>query len=487
MSLANKAIRGAVWTISSGIGSRALGLVGTLVITRFMSPHAYGEVSVASVLVLTAQQLSTLGIGQYVIAVPNAQRDISFHATLYHLVSGVIALALLWAFGSLLGPMMDAPGAGQFLPGLILAAAFDRVLYVPERLLVRDMRFAALSLARSAGDIAYTALSVGLAAAGYGAMAIVWGNLARSVVRTGIVVLYADVREWLWPCRLSWQRTRELFAYGLPLAVAAFGTFASRRWDNLLVSRYFGPATAGAYNLAYNLADVPAIQVGEQVGDVLFPSFARLAPERRVDALLRALTLLSLVVFPLALGLGAVAHTLVRVLFDERWQAVAPMLVLLSALSITRPVGWTNASYLKAKQRPRIVMWIELLTLVALLVAVASFGRFSPLWTCVAVGLAFGAQVVAGFWVISREDQLPMSRLFATIATPLLASTSMAAVVVGARFVLGTSNWPALLALAFEMVLGAATYVALAFTIARSPSLELIDRVRGAFRKRAEA
>ena len=110
------------------------------------------------------------------------------------------------------------------------------------------------------------------------------------------------------------------------------------------------------YNLAYNLADVPAIQVGEQVGDVLVPSFARMEPERRPAALLRSLTLLGLVVFPLAVGLGAVAETVVRALLDPRWHPVAPMLMVLSALSVTRPIGWTVTSYLQARQMPRLIM-----------------------------------------------------------------------------------------------------------------------------------
>src|SRR6185503_9524647 len=128
-------------------------------------------------------------------------------------------------------------------------------------------------------------------------------------------------RDWLEPARLTFRQTRELFAFGVPMALGALCAFASRRWDNLMVSRFFGPGPAGMYNLAYNLADVPAIQVGEQVGDVLLPSFARLDPERRPAALLRSLSLLALVVFPLAVGLGVVAPTLVAVLLDARWHA----------------------------------------------------------------------------------------------------------------------------------------------------------------------
>src|SRR6185436_9384045 len=108
------------------------------------------------------------------------------------------------------------------------------------------------------------------------------------------------------------------------------------------------------------------IQVGEQIGDVLLPSFARLEPSRRPDALVRSMALLSLSVFPLAIGLGAVAPTLVRAVFDARWRPLAPMLVLLSALSVTRPIGWMVASYLQALHRPRLITWLEAFKVVIL-------------------------------------------------------------------------------------------------------------------------
>ena len=486
MSIAHKAIRGAFWTISSGVGSRALGLVGTLVLTRFVAPHDYGEVGVAAVLVLMVQQFSTLGLGQYVIAKPDADRSIAFHATFYHLLSGVLPLLLLWLLGSLVGPLVEAPNAGRYLPGLIAAGVLDRLMYVPERVLVRDMRFAALSGARSAGDIAYSVVSVGLAAAGFGAMSIVWGNLARALLRTAFMILSLNWREWIEPSRLKLQTTRELFAFGLPLAVAAVGTFASRRWDYLLVSRFFGPGVAGNYALAYNLADVPAIQVGEQVGDVLFPSFARLDPERRKEALISSLTLLSLVVFPLAVGLGAVAPTLIRVLLDERWQPVGPMLVLLSALSIARPIGWTVAAYLKSRQKPRVVMWIEWLTVAVLLLGVVTIGRFSPLWTCVAVGIAFGVQALTGLLVVRAADGITLRRLVGSVVAPLGACVALALAVVAVRYGAGTESWGApLLALVAETVAGAITYLVTAFVVARDSSVELVRRVLEAFGRRA--
>lgn len=486
-SLGRKAVRGAVWTISSSIGSRALGLVGTLLITRFVAPHAYGEVTVAAVLVMTAQQISTLGLGQYLIAHPEAGPRAAFQAAAWHVLLGALALALLFPFGPSLGDLFGTPEAARFLPGLVLAALIDRFSFVPERLLVRDLRFGVVSAGRSAGDVAYSIGSVAFAAVGFGAMAIVIGNVLRSVLRASFFIGGAEKRDWLAPCRPDRATTRSMFAYGIPLSIGALAAFASRRWDNLLIARFFGAAPTGLYNLAYNLADVPAIQVGEQIGDVLFPSFARLPPERRTSALSRSIALLALIVFPLAVGLGAVADTLVRVLFDERWEAVGPMLTLLSALSITRPIGWTIASYLQAQRKTKVVMLLELFKAGAVVAVVATLGRLSVLSACAAVGVGFALHTLVSLWVVHRSEAVPFGSMLRGLFGPALACVPMIACVLAVRHALADStSTTALLQLALEIVAGAAGYLVAVALVARPLARELVERSVDALRSRRE-
>ncbi len=481
MALGRQAVRGALWTISAGVGSRAIGLVGTLVITRFVSPEEYGEVMVAAVLVMTANQLSTAGLGQFIVARPDAPRSLVFHATVFHVLLGVVALAAMLAFGGTLGLFVDAPNMTRFLPGLALSALFDRVSFVPERVLARDLRFGAMSATRAAGDVAHSVVSVALAAMGFGGAAIVWGNVARAGLRLVAFVASVSPKEWLEPARLTLKQTRELLEFGVPLALGAACNFASRRWDQLLVSRFFGPGPTGMYNLAYNLADVPAIQIGEQIGDVLVPSFARLDGARRTDALVRSLTLLGLVVFPLAVGLAAVAPTLVATIFDARWRPLGPMLVLLSALSVTRPIGWTVASYLQARRLTRHILWLEGFKLVCLVIGIVTFGRASLLWTCVAVGVAFGAHAVLCLWLTRVIDGIPLRNVFAGLGGALAACAVMAGAVVGVRNAFDLSErLPPAVALAIEVLVGVVAYTAGALVFARSATKELFERVSDA-------
>jgi PST family polysaccharide transporter len=488
-TLAQRATLGAVWTISTSVGARAVGLVGTLLLTRFVAPHVYGEVSLAAVIVQTAQTVSSCGLSQYLVSKPHAGRAAAFHATFYYTLLGVLAIGLAVLLREPLGAAIHAPGMARYVPGLALAALLERVGTVQDRILVRDMRFREVGLLRSLGEITYAVVTVALAGAGWGANALIWGAILRSVVRLIGLSWFTPRREWLTPSRLTLARTRELFAFGLPMSVASLAGFGSRRWDNLLFGSLFGEATAGLYNLAYNLADIPATQIGETIGDVLVPSFAQMDSDvRRRAALLRSTRLLMLIVAPLAIGLGTIAPTLTRALFDPRWADVGPMLTLLSALSVVRPVGWIGASYLQVKNQPRAIMLLEITKTVGLLAAIALLGRLGPLWACAAVGIAFALGSLGYFWVIRGTDGLSLRAQVAPLLPPIGACAPMVLAVLAARRgIAALEGTPGAIALAAELVVGALAFVPSALLLAPAASQDLIKLLRTVLPRRFQA
>lgn len=481
MSLATKAARGAIWSILSGVGSRAIGLISTLVLTRFVPPSEYGAVSVATVVVLTASNLTGFGLFHWVIATPSASRSSIFHATFYHLVFGAVAFVAVLGYKDGWGPMFNSPNAAAYIPGLVLATAFMRVGYPAERMLVRDLRFGQLGILRGTTELLYAAVSIACAVYGFGGMAIVYGN----VVQWGVFLLgclyLSPWREWIEPAKLTWTQTKELFSFGLPMTFGDIAHRAAKTWDNLLVSRYFGEATVGRYNLAYNLADIPATHVGEHIGEVLLPSFARLDAESRAEALIRATRLLGVIIFPMAVGLSAIAHTATAAIFDPRWAQMAPMLMMLAALSVVRPLGWTIGSYQLAERQPVMVMALEVAKVFLLLGMIVLLSPKGILWACLAPGIAFTFHAVGSMLAVRVTNGVSFARLGGGVLPPLLATAPMVGAVIGTRYLLRMIGWDAnFFTLALEIVAGGIAFIPSAFVIAPSTARDLLDTTKRA-------
>ena len=113
------------------------------------------------------------------------------------------------------------------------------------------------------------------------------------------------------------------------------------------------PAPLGAYNMAYNLADIPAIQVGEQIALVLMPSMAELPPERRAArarALDRAAVADHLPARDRARArrVSADRAASCRTTSGRRSRRCS---TVLACLSVFRPITWVLSAYLEAESK----------------------------------------------------------------------------------------------------------------------------------------
>jgi PST family polysaccharide transporter len=270
----------------------------------------------------------------------------------------------------------------------------------------------------------------------------------------------------------------------MPLGIQGLAHGAARYWDNLTISHYFGPGPTGSYNMAYNLADIPAVQVGEQLALVLMPSMAELPRDRRARALERSTALLSVIIFPLAVGLGLVAHPLVALILpSNEWQLVAPLLVVLACLSVFRPIVWVLSAYLEAESKTNRLMGLELAKLALLIVGIIGLQRYGIRVAAGAVGASFGITAVAGVMLVLREGPSPR-RLLAGFLQPLAACAVMAAAVYAVHRGLVSFGWthPAV-QLVTMVVVGAAAYVLAALSICRATSRDLIDLLKQALKR----
>lgn len=469
-----------------GITSRVLQLVGTLILTRFISPHDYGAALAASIMVVTAGALTSFAFGQYLIA-KKAPPAVVFQAGQIHLALGIVAMTVLVAFRRPIGNLLDTPELGRFVAWYAVAHLIDRARYVHERLLMRDLRFRTIAMINGSGEIAFTAVALSLAPR-YGVYAIVVAVQVRAVLTAVAFFAKAPRAEWLVYAPLRKETVKGLFGYGLPIMIGAVADRAATRWDSLLVSKLFGVDVMGRYNLAYSLAEMPVSHVAEHIGEVLMPSFSRMEDAQRRSAVVRAAALMALVVSPLGVGLGAVAPTVVTVFFDARWGTMGPMLAILSIMTVFRPMTWSASAYLQAVGLTRLIMLASFARAVVVLSLVAVMGLAGgPLWACVGGCVGYAIHSVGTIVVAGRATKLPIVDYLIGVARPLLACIPMFAAVTGARIGLASLGAPLIVSLVTQLLVGAVVYVAFAFLVVRSTSLEMIRVATGVIRRKKKA
>ena len=509
-TVAAKAFRGLFWMATTGIGSRVVSLISTLLLTRYVLPEDYGDVQNAFIVCWMVDLITQLGFPQYVATRADISDKHIYHATVYFHLVGTVALGLTWALADHIGPHVGSPHMAAFMPGFFVAISLTRLGTMPDRILARQLRFKASSAFRALSEVGYALVSLALAASqkrtmflGHevifgGAYAIVWGNIVRGIIKCAGTMWVTKIRDWFAFVRLDRKITRELFSFGVPITIAGLGSIGARRWDNLVIGNLYGSAMSGIYNFAYNLADVPPSVVGESLGDVLAPTFANLAPADRPRELVRWVGISALVCFPLGVGLSAVAPSLTW-LFNERWLAAVPMIILLGSLSLTRPIIGTIFAYLQALGKGRTLMILEWVKAGGIVVIMLAIGRtlrvtvsedtnnhYGPYLACAAVGVVMFGSTLSYQVIGARSGDLPPSKLIFPLVRPLLACVPMVGAVLAVRWAIGDVNgklW-LILRLIAEIVAGAIVFVGAALVIARKEAKEMIDLLKHTLAKR---
>lgn len=476
-SVASRAATGVAWNTAASVSTRALGLIGTLIVTRFVAPSAYGEYAVAITCVTTATRFVNFGLGPAVISL-RATPAQTTQAFACHVGTMAAALLAVIALRGPLGVLLGTPEMGRFIPPLALAVLVAQIAHIPSATLFRDLRFRLVAVARGSGELAFTIVSV-LLAPFIGIGGLVAGTIVRSTVVAALVIRASGARQWLRPPPFDRGDLRRMYAFGLAAYATTIAETVSS-WDKLIVTRFFGPTAGGYYSLAFSLADTPASQVAEQIGDVLLPSFVALERGRRAAALLRSLRIISLIIFPLAGGMAAVSATLVGTVLHPRWAPVAPMLVILSLVSMLRPMSWTLESFLQAQQRPRALLFLGLFRAVGILIFLFALGRFGLLWACGAVVLGFASYLSACLVVVHRSEGLSVGRFLGAVIPPLCATALMATAVLATRAALrGGTFASGPLRLGAEIAVGGIVYMAAARLLAADATVDLYRVARG--------
>ncbi|HSB55928.1 MAG TPA: oligosaccharide flippase family protein, partial [Gemmatimonadales bacterium] len=323
-SLDHAIVRGVAWTGAASWVAQILTWVSTLLVVRILHPDDYGIVALAALYLGLATMLSEFGIGTAVITM----RDLPSRQ-----IAQLNSVALLVALGALLlawllaVPMAQVLGSPRLVTlirvmsvGLVVAALGS----VPTALLQKSLRFRFLAAAQIAQSLTGAAASLLLATFGAGYWALALGPLLGQVVMSVMAVIGA-------PCGYVWPDRRQLkpaLQFSRTVILERFCWYLYTGSDRFIIGKLIGEAAVGLYSVAASFGMMAVEKVAVLVLRVAPAAFAEV---QRDPAALRRYLLsmtegLSIVTFPISIGIALVAGDTVHLLFGEHWAgAIAPL------------------------------------------------------------------------------------------------------------------------------------------------------------------
>jgi O-antigen/teichoic acid export membrane protein len=320
--------------------------------------------------------------------------------------------------------------------GTVAAAMSGGVLLyaltnVPEALLQRQFNVRRRLVVGPSVSASFAAVSVTLAALGFGVWSMVLGSYVSSLVWVVSLWWICDWRPW--NGRPSYRLWRDLAHFGFPLVLGFIADRAQKTVQSIVTGRVLGTHGLGLQRYGERIARIPVMALVEMSSISLFPAFTRLAayPGRFQMAYLRALRLTVVAAAAASTMIVAVGEPLVVIVLGEEWRGAGYALVAMSGLALGKALTTVSEEAIKGAGRTKLLNWYTLtettLSVVLLVAFIYPFGLvgvgLSISLTAVAVGIlvtSLAAPVVG----VSRRQTL------AAIAPSIASALVGAAVVV---------------------------------------------------------
>lgn len=378
------AFSGGRWGAIRSVAIQLASIGTTAVLARLLSEEEFGIVAITVVVLTMFELITRVGLGATVVRREPLTDRVTSTFFWLSLVLGLGAGGLAVAIS---GPAASLAGSAEAAPLVVLAALtlpLNMSSQVPIALLSRRFRFRHRATVEILGTFVHTVVAITLAFAGFGAMAVVLGQVARSLT----MLLVAFVASGFWP-KMVFDRSsiREEFSFNLGwLAIDLVG-YANKNTDYWFVGNTLGTGPLGIYYVAYVIPTLLRRRVTSIGHEIIYPIASRIQsdPARITSALIRIVRLVTFLVLPSMLGLAVVADLAVRIGFGPDWsEAVGPLRIIAVAAAVTSMAVIAKPVF-AALGRP----WIQVSTgLVALVVLVIGLVVAITFGTIVAVAVA---------------------------------------------------------------------------------------------------
>ncbi len=330
-SLTHQTVAGLLWTLYGKGAYALLQLLVVAVLARLVTPADFGVVSAALIVIGVSTMFSRLGLGPALVQRPELERRHIDTAFTTSALMGLGLGALVWLLAPLGAEFFRTEGVKPVLRALAIVFPLQGVAAVAGSLMMRELRFRWMAnLDVISYGIGYGGVGITMALLGMGVWALVLGQIAHNVVKTGILLYGQPPHFWKLPERRAF---RELMYFGGGFTLAKVANQFAQQGDYLMVGRFLGPTALGYYGRAYNLMSAPASGFGTILDSVLFPMMARVQTDekRLATAYRRGIALIALVVLPSSAAMVLLAPEAIHVLLGASWTPVIVPFQILAA------------------------------------------------------------------------------------------------------------------------------------------------------------
>ena len=352
--------KGLFWSSVERFSNQGVQFVFSIILARLLSPSDYGIIAMVTIFFAVAQSFVDSGFSNALVRKTDRVEEDLSTCFYFNIGVGIIAYIVLFLIAPLVANFYSQPILSPIIRITGLEVMLNSLCVVQQALFTIKIDFKSQAKITLSATVISGIVGILLAYQGYGIWALVWQGVASSIVRMGLLWLMS---KWRPRTGFSKSSFNYLFGYGSKLLASGLLDTIYNNIYPIVIGKFYNPAQLGNYSRALGWAQLPSANITSILQRVTFPVLSAIQDDtlRLQNSYRRLLKLSAFIVFPLMMGLAAIASPLIRVILTAKWDGCVLYLQILCFALMLYPIHAINLNLLQVKGRSDLFLRLEII------------------------------------------------------------------------------------------------------------------------------
>ena len=375
-SIASKSIHGILWSAIERFSLQGVQFLIGIVLARLLSPSDFGMIGMMSIFMSVSQTFIDCGFSSALIRQKEVSAKDYGTTFLINFFISLLTFLILFFTAPFIAKFYNTPELELVLQVFSTTLIINALFAVHNVKLMRNVDFKTQSKASICAATISGAVGITLAYNGFGVWSLVIQAICNSVMN---LILLTFLLKWFPTPKFSSKSFHNLFGFGSKILIASLISSIYSNIYNIVIGKKFSAATLGYYTRADQMGQLPSQNIAGILSRVTYPILSQLQEDsvRLRSVYIKYLQLSCFVIFPLMMGLAALAKPLIILLLGEKWVPSVILLQILCFGLMLDPICNINLNLLYVKGRSDLVLKLEIIKktiAITILIASLPFG-----------------------------------------------------------------------------------------------------------------
>ena len=359
-SLKQKTTKGLFWSSVERFSNQGVSFIFSIILARILAPSDFGIVAMIGIFFAVAQSFVDSGFSNALVRKTDRREEDLSTCFYFNIGVGIVAYIVLFLIAPFIADFYNQQILSPIIRITGLGVVLNSLCVVQQALFTIKIDFKSQAKVTLSATIISGIVGVVLAYQGYGVWALVWQGVVLSLVRMGLLWLMS---KWRPTTGFSKSSFNYLFGYGSKLLASGLLDTIYNNIYPIVIGKFYTPAQLGNYSRALSFAQLPSSNITSILQRVTFPVLSTIQDDipRLQTNYRRLLKLSAFIVFPLMMGLAAVAFPLIRIVLTPKWEGCSFYLQIICFALMWYPIHAINLNLLQVKGRSDLFLRLEII------------------------------------------------------------------------------------------------------------------------------